>query len=339
MNRLVLLGTGIIGLSFALCGCAKERDTLSILETRSDMRVTTGWLQSHLNDPELTVLHVSSRRSGYESGHIPGAIFVSWSDLAVTREGVPDELPTLSALFALLQKLHVNEKTNVPGMSTGVADAYIGIVGGHSVKEGLRTVIYDEGDGAMAAQAYVALDFMGLGERASLLDGHLPKWTHEGKALSTEDVVPQPSDFTPRLRPGMLLTMLEVKEFVDSKRDAPQLNVAIVDARREAEYAGRTAGKGVSRPGHIPGAVNVPWRSTLAEGDVSVLQPVSALHSLYGNAGLEPGDLVIVYGRTGAEAAHSYYTLRYLGFDARLYEGSYIEWSSSEQEIAHAAGK
>lgn len=339
MNRRALLGTCIVGMSFLLFGCAKEHDTLSILATRPDMLVTTKWLHSHLKDPELTILHVSAGRSGYERGHIPGAIFVAWSDIAVTREGVPDELPTLSALLDLLQTLHIDEQMHIPGMSTGFAETYIRIVGGHSIKEGSRTVIYDEGDGAMAAQAYVALDYMGFGERASLLDGHLPKWTREGRSLSTEEVVPQHSAFTPHLRSGILLSMPEVSEFVDARRDAPQLKVAIVDARQEAEYAGIVAGKGVSRPGHIPGAVNVPWRSTLAGRDLPVLQQVNALHSLYGNAGLDPRDLVIVYARTGAEAAHSYFTLRYLGFDARLYEGSYVEWSSSGQEIAREAGQ
>jgi 3-mercaptopyruvate sulfurtransferase SseA len=37
----------------------------------------------------------------------------------------------------------------------------------------------------------------------------------------------------------------------------------------------------------------------------------------------------VVYGRTGAEAALTYFTLKYIGFDARIFEGGFAEWSAS----------
>ena len=49
---------------------------------------------------------------------------------------------------------------------------------------------------------------------------------------------------------------------------------------------------------------------------------------IYANAGVKPGEPVITYCRTGVQAAHTYFTLRYLGYEPRLYDGSFIEWSS-----------
>jgi thiosulfate/3-mercaptopyruvate sulfurtransferase len=328
-----LLTGEAIGVVCLLFACVREDSGLSALQVRSNMLVTTSWLNLHLNNPELTILHVAEGRSGYERGHIPGALFVAWSDIAVTREGVPDELPTLSALIDLIQRLHIREERHAPGMSDGIAQTFIGIVGGYGIGDGSRIVIYDEEEGAMAAQAYVALDYMGLGERAALLDGHLRKWKSESKTLTKDEHPAAPSAFTPRLRPGVVLSMLEVRDMVDEKQNFPEVNVAIVDARPEAEYLGSEAGRGVSRPGHIPGAVNVPWRSHIVRRDIPVLQPVKKMRATYGAAGLDPRDLAVVYARTGAEAAHSYFALKYLGFDVCLYDGSYVEWNMKGEAV------
>ena len=45
-----------------------------------DMVVSAQWLSAHLNDPKVIVLHVGDKRSEYESGHIPGARFLTLED-------------------------------------------------------------------------------------------------------------------------------------------------------------------------------------------------------------------------------------------------------------------
>ena len=42
---------------------------------RSEMLVTTEWLESRLDSPGVVVVHVERTREGYEAAHIPGARF------------------------------------------------------------------------------------------------------------------------------------------------------------------------------------------------------------------------------------------------------------------------
>jgi hypothetical protein len=79
--------------------------------TRSNMLVTTDWLSQHLNDPKIVVLHVSGSRAAYDAA-IPGARFVAMSELAVTRDGVPNELPSADL------KKRWSSCLTIPGLSS-----------------------------------------------------------------------------------------------------------------------------------------------------------------------------------------------------------------------------
>jgi len=59
------------------------------------------------------------------------------------------------------------------------------------------------------------------------------------------------------------------------------------------------------------------------------MRPASELRKLYEAAGAEPNGKVITYCRTGGQAAHAYFTAKYLGYDAAMYDGSFIEWSKA----------
>ena len=127
---------------------------------KSDMLVTTDWLSQHLNDPKMVILHVSGNRTVYDAGHIPGARFVSLAELAITRNGVPNELPETAELKKLLE-------------AAGVSDDS-------------RVVLYSDASVLPATRAYFTLDYLGHGEQAALLDGGLEKWRGEGRALSKD---------------------------------------------------------------------------------------------------------------------------------------------------------
>lgn len=36
----------------------------------------------------------------------------------------------------------------------------------------------------------------------------------------------------------------------------------------------------------------------------------------------------VIVLRTGGQASHAYFTLKYLGYDVVMYDGSFIEWSN-----------
>ena len=274
--------------------------SLSARSVRSDMVVSTEWLAKNLERPELVVLHVAGARSGYDEGHIPGARFTSVRDVAVER-GTTNELPPVEDLVAWVRRLGMNERS--------------------------RIVIYDEGAGMRAARVYWVLDYLGLGDNAALLDGQWKKWKAEKRPAATSAPEVKPSSYAPRLRPEVLAGYATVRDLSAAKAKMAELPLAILDARPPAQYTGEEVMEG-ERAGHIPGAESLYWMKTLVSDQNPVLRPAGEIRELYQQAGVEPGELVITYCHSGFQAAHTYFTARYLGYDARMYDGSIIEWSA-----------
>ena len=89
--------------------------------------VTTEWVASRLADPGLVVLHVSSQRSDYDAGHIPGSRWLSWQALTRQRDGLSIELPDVAALDSVLESLGVSDGSRIVisgGPITMTARAY-----------------------------------------------------------------------------------------------------------------------------------------------------------------------------------------------------------------------
>jgi thiosulfate/3-mercaptopyruvate sulfurtransferase len=88
--------------------------------------------------------------------------------------------------------------------------------------------------------------------------------------------------------------------------------------------------EGALRGGHIPGAKNVPWARAAAED--GTFRPRDELTAIYsGEAGLEPGDDIVVYCRIGERSSHTWFVLHHLlGYpNVRNYDGSWTEWGNT----------
>jgi thiosulfate/3-mercaptopyruvate sulfurtransferase len=107
---------------------------------------------------------------------------------------------------------------------------------------------------------------------------------------------------------------------------ADDAGVVIIDARPEEQYVGGQNQRG----GHIPGAVNVYWLTHLLSKENPTMKPPSELSKIYEAAGLKAGQKAVTYCNTGMQASHAYFTLKYLGYDTMMYDGSFSEWSSAE---------
>ena len=87
----------------------------------------------------------------------------------------------------------------------------------------------------------------------------------------------------------------------------------------------------IPRPGHIPGAVNLFWQQGQVNKDDMSLLSETQLRRLYENAGVKSDKPVITYCNTGMQASQSYFTLKYLGYDVKMYDGSFSEWSEAKE--------
>jgi thiosulfate/3-mercaptopyruvate sulfurtransferase len=272
-------------------------------QKRAEMLVSADWLAKNLKANDLTILHVAAQKSSYEKGHIEGARFLAWSELTATRGGFPNELPPVEDLQKLFTRLGLGNSG--------------------------RIVVYGDQQGLMAARLFFTLDYLGHGSRVALLNGGLEKWQAEKRGVSTAEPVFAPADFTPRVDAKTVTFLQTVRDVSWLVSKGAAKDTLLLDARPPDEYSGAKPGDGIKRPGHIPGAVNLFWMDNLASRENPVMKSRAELQKLYQSKGFVPGKRVIAYCRTGGQASHAYFTLKYLGYDAVMYDGSFIEWSSA----------
>ncbi len=249
-----------------------------------EMVVSAQWLADHLNDPKVVVLHVADKRSDYARGHIAGARYLSTDDFI---EGDVAELPSVEKLKAVFEKLGVSDDT--------------------------RVVIYTTAWYPNAGRAYYTLDYIGHGDKTSLLDGGIEHWSLEKRPISTETPAVKPGKLTPQVHP-------EVRAMLDEiKKDAePNSNELLLDSRPARGYTG----------GHIAGATNLYWQETLVDPkDDPVFLAPEKLKALFEARGAKTGRKVVTYCVVGLQASHNYFLAKYLGYDAAMYDGSMHEWS------------
>lgn len=261
----------------------------------ADLLVGTTQLASRLNDASTVVLHVGRDRTSYDAGHVPGARFLPLAAIVTERDGVPNELPTVAHLDSVFE-------------SAGVSD-------------GSRVVLYGDLGGLAAGRAFFTLDYLGH-RRVALLDGGLETWKAEGRPTSSDAPAPRRGRLTPRPRPEIVVTADDVAAMRGNPR------VALIDARPPAEFTGTEAGAGVGRPGHIPGAKSLFWRTALVSDARPVLRDAAALRAAFTAAGARPDGTVVTYCRSGVQASHAYFVARYLGYNVKMYDGSFLDWSA-----------
>ena len=61
-------------------------------------------------DRPAAILHVARDRSHYDAGHIPGARYLAFSDLVITRDGIANELPPTEQLKAAFTRLGIGDR-------------------------------------------------------------------------------------------------------------------------------------------------------------------------------------------------------------------------------------
>jgi thiosulfate/3-mercaptopyruvate sulfurtransferase len=81
---------------------------------------------------------------------------------------------------------------------------------------------------------------------------------------------------------------------------------------------------------NIPRATNVYWMQAQASKDHMTLLPEADLRKLYESLGVKPDRPVVTYCNTGMQASQSCFTLKYLGYDTHMYDGSFSQWSAAK---------
>ncbi|MFD9727617.1 sulfurtransferase [Streptomyces sp. NPDC059072] len=270
---------------------------------RPETLVDTEWLAEHLDDRTVRVIDVDEDTTAYEQGHIPGAVGWNWAtDLhtAVGRDYLDRE-----ALGRLLADAGVGYDTTV--------------------------ILYGGNNNWFAAYAYWIMRLRGF-NRVRLLDGGRKKWELESRETTRDVRTYEPTDFT--------VTGQENPQFRAMRTevlDSGGRGVQMVDVRSPEEYRGERLApphlpqEQAQVPGHIPGAVNVPWAQ--AANDDGTFKSADELRMLYLGQGITPDREVIAYCRIGERSSHTWFALHeLLGYpDVKNYDGSWTEYGSLVQ--------
>ncbi|HEV8149496.1 MAG TPA: sulfurtransferase [Gemmatimonadales bacterium] len=263
--------------------------------------VSTAWLADHLHDKGLVIFQIGDRasRPSYDAGHIPGAQFLSpGTEFSTPRvEGaLALELPPVAVLDSVLEARGVSDDSRIVLYA---AQQYF----------------------SPTARALFTLEYLGLRGRVSILDGGLEAWKAEGRGLSTAEPQPIRGSFTPHPRSELVVDAGFVNEHLADRA------IRIVDARDTSFYNGRDTRQG--RNGHIPGAVSIPF-STIVDSSGKFREPVQ-LRAQFAEAGVRDGQTVVTYCHIGQQASLVWFAARLLGFNAKLYDGSFQDWAGRKE--------
>jgi thiosulfate/3-mercaptopyruvate sulfurtransferase len=267
-----------------------------------DALVSTDWVAAHLADPSVRLVESNEDLLLYETGHIPGAVKIDWTnDL---NDPVVRDYVSRDGFERLLRSKGISQDTTI--------------------------VFYGDKNNWWATYAFWVFRLFGL-TRLRLMDGGRQRWAAEGRPLVTDAVQYPVGDITVPTRDDR-----QLRAFRDEVLAHVRAGGRLVDVRSPEEYRGEKLHmpeypqEGAMRGGHIPGAKSIPWARAV-NPDSHTFRPAQELRMLYvAENGLDPKRETIVYCRIGERSSHSWFVLTYLlGFEqVRNYDGSWTEWGN-----------
>lgn len=268
----------------------------SFAERTIPVFVTTQWVADHLHDSDMVLLQVGFTKNEYRHGHIPGARFLWFHSLAPSNPELNTEMPAVREATDVLEQLGVSPHSTI-----------ILVFSGQNVSTTTRMLF--------------ALSYFGFGEQTALLDGGLERWKTEGRPVSKED---------PRIeRTSLSLTVVPdlITDAEWVKRNLANPGVTIVDARTRNFFDGH--GGGFARQGHIKGARHLAFSSLL--DSTNRIKSPAELKKLFDDAGIAKHSTVVAYCHVGQQATVVYCAAKLLGYDAKVYDGSFEEWNGKDE--------
>ncbi|HEU4360362.1 MAG TPA: sulfurtransferase [Mycobacterium sp.] len=265
---------------------------------RSEVLVSADWAESNLDAANTVFVEVDEDTSAYDTGHIPGAVKLDWrTDL---QDPVKRDFLDAAEFSKLLSDRGIANDDTV--------------------------IIYGGNNNWFAAYAYWYFKLYGHAH-VKLLDGGRKKWELDGRPLTTEKIA----------RPATSYTAQQPDNSIRAFRDEviSAINVKnLIDVRSPDEFSGKILAPAhlpqeqSQRPGHVPGAINVPW--SRAANEDGTFKSDEALAELYAGAGLDGQKETIAYCRIGERSSHTWFVLHeLLGHqNVKNYDGSWMEYGS-----------
>jgi thiosulfate/3-mercaptopyruvate sulfurtransferase len=282
---------------------------------RSSFLVETSWLAEHLQDHDLRIVDMrgyvrtvekdgfqearyEGARDEYEQSHIPGAVYIDWTrDIVNLDDTIKAQIATAEQFAQMMSRI-------------GIGDQHL-------------IVAYDAHPASQfATRLWWALKYYGH-DKVVVLNGGFPKWKRENLPLTATIPIYPHATFTPDVQPELRATAVDVLNVLG----LPE--IALIDARDEGQYSGKTVRK-PGRPGHIPGALNIP-REELMDPTTGTFRSNEELEQVFSKAHILPEQRIVAYCNGGVAATSVLFTLAMVGYPSLTnYDGSWNEWGERQ---------
>lgn len=263
-----------------------------------------------LNRENVVIVDAGSGDAAYEKyllEHLDGALYADVNnDLAQipkdAKNGGRHPLPSLEKFAEVLHHLGINQNSHV--------------------------IVYDDKNATIAgARFWWMLRAAGI-ENVQVLNGGLQMAKAKGLTVNANKVEAKTAE---------KISLKEWKlpkvdlNFIQKHSEDP--DYLVIDVREKDRYDGKT--EPIDEiAGHIPGAINIPFKENLNE-DGTFKSP-EILHEKYAEVLKDiPTNKIAVHCGSGVTACHTLLALDHAGFEIpNLYVGSWSEWSRNDQPVA-----
>ena len=264
--------------------------------------VSTQWVADRLQLPDFVVVDGSfylpamkrDPAAEFLGGHIPGAVRFDVDEIADKSSTLPHMLPNKDEFARAVGQLGIGERDTI--------------------------VVYDGAGLFSAPRVWWTFRLFGT-SNVFILDGGLARWKAEGRPIESGPVTPAPKVFHASEPAKIVAGIAEVRKALETK------SAQILDVRPADRFRGEAPEPRPGlRPGHMPGARNVPSSAVVENGSLASPEKIRAALAA---GGIDLDRPIITSCGSGVSAATMWLALDSIGIAPQgLYDGSWSEWGA-----------